>query len=207
MASSICSTYNVGLWCFVRFCESHNVSDIPASWDTVTYFAVLLSKTLSPAKIYISAVGAALRERRLQDPTRDNHRLRLVLKGIRRRHIPHASKVHHSITLQVLSKMLHATASCNDLSNFNQWMLSATFTLAFHGFLCVSLRCQTAFMNFSPSLSSLCKTCNIAQTSLHLLPQSLQNRSVLPREHAPLSTNETIHMPSPTYEGLPTGGL
>jgi hypothetical protein len=131
MASSTRSTYNVGLRCFAHFCESHNVSDIPASRDTIIYFAVSLSKTLSPAiiQVYISAVGAAHRERGLQDPTRDNHRLRLVLKGIRRKHIPH-SKLRHPITPH-LSKMLQAIASCEGLTSFDQRMLSAAFTLAF----------------------------------------------------------------------------
>lgn len=65
---------------------------MPASKDTITYLVVALSKTLAPAtiQVYISAVGAAHRERGLQDPTRDNYTIKMVRlsgRGIRRQYI------------------------------------------------------------------------------------------------------------------------
>ena len=97
---------------------------MPASRDTITYFAVSMGKALSPAtiQVYVAAVGAAHRERGVQDPTRDNHRLRSVLKGIRRQHTPQ-SRRRHPITPSILSKMLQAISSCKDLTSFDRRML------------------------------------------------------------------------------------
>ena len=152
MAESTRSTYNVGLRRFRDFCTRHDVSHMPASRDTIIYFAVSLSKTLSPAtiQVYIAAVGTAHRERGLQDPTADNHRLKLVLRGIRRQHIPTTSRLRHAITPRILTKMLHAIANCKKLSKFDRRMLSAAFTLAFHGFLRVSEFTMPTNHRFNP---------------------------------------------------------
>ena len=177
MAESTHSTYNVGLRRFRGFCTRHDVSHMPASRDTITYFAVSLSKTLSPAtiRVYIAAVGAAHRERGLRDPTADNHRLKFVLRGIRRQRIPTTSRLRHAITPRILTKMLHAIANCKTLSKIDRRMLSEAFTLAFHGFLRVSKFTMPANHRFNSRFHPTTRHARLHRHHFHL---SLQSRPI-----------------------------
>ena len=116
------------------------------------YFAVSLSKTLSPSTIqlYIAAVGAAHRERGLLDPTHRNTTLKLVMRGIHRQYIPFSPRQRQPITPHILSKMLRALTHCRELTSFDRRMLSAAFTLAFHGYLRVSEFTVPAGARFNP---------------------------------------------------------
>ena len=129
----------MGLQRFNTFCAHHNVTPLPATKVTVTYFAVSLSRHLLPStiRIYISAIRAAHRESNFPDPTHQNNQLKLVLEGIRRQHVPKSTRRHKPITSRLLSRMVEFLSQGKGLPHHDRQMLLAAFTLAFHGFLCM----------------------------------------------------------------------
>ena len=159
LASSTRGTYTIGFRRFTRFCTHYNVNPLPASKLTVTYFAVSLSRSLSPStiRVYISAVRAAHQQNGLPDPTHQNHQLTLVLRGIRRRHLPNTSRRREPITTRLLTHMVRHIRHSAALSSLDRQMLAAAFTLAFHGFLRVgefTMPPHTRFnLRFHPSTS------------------------------------------------------
>ena len=154
LATSTRATYTVGFRRFKAFCTKHNVPPLPASKLTVTYFAVSLSRSLSPStiRVYISATRAAHREIGLPDPTHHNHQLTLVLRGIRRQHNPNTSRRREPITPPLLARMVRYIRNSARLSPLDRRMLSAAFTLAFHGFLRVSEFTMPPHTRFNPRL-------------------------------------------------------
>ena len=152
LASSTRGTYSTGFRRFTKFCSRYKVSSLPASKLTVTYFAVSLSRKLAPStiRIYTAAIRAAHRENALPDPTHRNLQLSLVLRAIRRRHLPTQSKQREPITPRLLAQMLRHLCHSPSLGRHDQRMLSAAFTLAFHGFLRVSEFTMPPHTRFNP---------------------------------------------------------
>ena len=61
---------------------------MPAQKETVAYFAVAMTRELTPStiRVYLSAVTVMHRIAGFSDPTRHNYILKLVLKGAKRIH-------------------------------------------------------------------------------------------------------------------------
>ena len=135
-----------------NYCSHYNVTSLPASKLTVTYFAVSLSRNLAPStiRVYTAAIRAAHRENALPDPTHRNPQLSLVLRAIRRRRLPNLRKQCEPITPRLLAQMLRYLRHSPSLCGHDQRMLSAAFTLAFHGFLRVSKFTMPPHTRFNP---------------------------------------------------------
>ena len=127
LAPSTRGTYKIGLRRLTKFCSRYNVTPLPATKQTVTYFAVSLSKNLAPSTIH----SGIHREMGLNDPTDGNHQLTLVLKGVRRQHLPSTPWPRKPITPPLLSKMVQYIAHSKSLPRRDRQMLAAAFTLAF----------------------------------------------------------------------------
>lgn len=80
-ARSTMAVYHTGVKRFVSFCDKHHIQPLPASKQTLVYFAVSLAP--STIGVYINAVGAIHRKHGLADPTDRNKQLNLVIRGIR----------------------------------------------------------------------------------------------------------------------------
>ena len=169
------------------------------------YFAVSLSNTLSPStiQVYIAAVGAANRERGLPDPTHRNTTLKLVMRGIRRQYIPFSPRQRQPITPHILSKMLRALTHCRELTSFDRRMLSAAFTLAFHGYLRVGEFTIPAGARFNPRFHPTTKHVTIYRNHYTFLI----SHSKTDQSHTLHQKIQLIHLPSPAYEGVLTSRI
>ena len=154
LAPSTQTTYNAGLHRFYTFCAEHNTSTLPTTKQTVTYFAVSLSQHLSPStiRVYTSAIRAVHVQAGLPDPTVNNVHLKLVLTGIRRQYLPTTTRQRTPIRPRLLATMLHSLSRSHNLPHQDYRMLSAAFTLAFHGFLRVSEFTTPPHTLFNPRL-------------------------------------------------------
>ena len=152
LSSSTRGTYSTGFRQFTSFCAHHNVPSLPATKLTVTLFAVSLSTRLTPStiRVYIAAIGATHREHALPDPTRHNTQLSLVLRAIRRSILPAQSKPRKPITPELLHRMIHYLNHLRSLRGHDRRMLTAAFTLAFHGFLRVGEFTMPPTTRFNP---------------------------------------------------------
>ena len=105
------------------------------------YFAVALSRRLSPAsmQVYISAVGSLHRQHGTSDPIQQNTLLRLVLQGALRTYAINTSRVRQPITLPILVKLVYSIKR-SPLPKWDKNMLTAAFTWAFYGLLRISSR-------------------------------------------------------------------
>ena len=86
MAASTRKTYRSGIKKFLKFCDQYHVCPLPALKKTVAYFAVAMSRELTPAtvRVYLSAVILIHKIASFSDPTRHNFLLKVVLKGAKR---------------------------------------------------------------------------------------------------------------------------
>ena len=91
--------------------------------------------------MYTTAVGSFHRQHGLPDPTRHNHRLKLVLRGATRAHSLNKTvdrHKRHPITRKLLALLLGRLKESQSYNKHDKRMLSAAFTLAFYSFLHVS---------------------------------------------------------------------
>jgi hypothetical protein len=81
-------TYGAGIRKFLKFCDQHHVSPLPAQKETVAYFAVALTRELTPSttRVYLSAVTLMHRITGFSDPAHHNYVQKLVLKGAKHIH-------------------------------------------------------------------------------------------------------------------------
>lgn len=77
---------------------------MPASKETVTYFAVAMSRELTPStvRVYLSAVILMHKIAGFSDPTHHNFLLKVVLKGAKRIHSlkPTRKRAHYSALIR-----------------------------------------------------------------------------------------------------------
>jgi hypothetical protein len=108
MAVSTRKTYGAGIRKFLKFCGQHQVSPLPAQKETVAYFAVALTRELTPStiRVYLSAVTLMHRIAGFSDPAHNNYLLKLVLKGAKRIHSLQPTKKREPITVQLLANIL-----------------------------------------------------------------------------------------------------
>ena len=123
----------------------------------MVYFATDLSRSLAPSsiKVYTAAVGSFHRQHGLPDPTRHNHRLKLVLRGATRVHSLNKTvdgHKRHPITHKLLAMLLGRLKKSPSYNKQDKRMLSAAFTLAFYGFLRVSEFTSPSHKRFNPHI-------------------------------------------------------
>ena len=109
MATSTRKTYGAGIRKFLKFCDQHHACPLPAQKETVAYFAVAMTRELTPStiiRVYLSAVTVMHRIAGFSDPTRHNYLLKLVLKGAKRIHSLQPTRKREPITVQILAKLL-----------------------------------------------------------------------------------------------------
>ena len=140
LARSTRQSYHTGIKRFIRFCRTQHVCPLPATSRTATYFATALHEQgMAPATIclYLSAVSACHRENGITDPSKDNPLLTLVKRGTTR-----ANKCLHDqrppLTYTILRHLIRNLKADQHLKKLDCVMLSAVFSLAFHGLLRVS---------------------------------------------------------------------
>lgn len=105
--------------------------------------------------MYTAAVASLHRQHGLPDPTRHNHRLKLVLRGAIRAHCLNTATVRrkrHPITLNILALLLGRLRHSQSYNKHDKHMLSAAFTLAFYGFLRISEFTIPARKRFNPHI-------------------------------------------------------
>ena len=105
--------------------------------------------------MYTAAVGSFHRQHGLPDPTRHNHRLKLVLRGATRAHClnkPAVRHRRHPITGRLLHLLLRRLKNTHSYNKHDRRMLSAAFTLAFYGFLRVSEFTSPSLKRFDPRI-------------------------------------------------------
>ena len=97
LTASTHTTYTTGVKPFLHSCRKYHPQPLPASKDTLVYFATDLCRSPAPGsiKVYTAAVGSFHRQHRLPDPTRRNNRLKLVLRGATRAHCLNKAAVRH----------------------------------------------------------------------------------------------------------------
>ena len=143
----------------MSFCLEQHVCPLPASTYTITYFAVALSRRLSPATInvYLAAVSTLHKENALHDPVRGNPQLKAVMKGIRRAYMTTPRHRRQPITINILSRLLNSIQVSRNIPHHNRRMLAAAFTLAFYGLLRVSEFTIPSLKRFNPRYHPLAK--------------------------------------------------
>ena len=137
------------------------------------YFATDLSRSLAPGsiKVYTAAVGNFHRQHGLKDPTRHNHRLKLVLRGATRAHclLNHTTVRHirHPITSKILAPLLGQLKHSKSYNKHDKRMLSAAFTLAFYGFLRVSEFTSPSHKRFDPRIHPITTDISWSKSHFH----------------------------------------
>ena len=154
MATSTRKTYGAGIRKFVKFCDQHHACPLPAQKETVAYFAVAMTRELTPStiRVYLSAVTVMHRIAGFSDPTRHNYLLKLVLKGAKRIHSLQPTRKREPITVQILAKLLSQIRHTRSLQRKDRHMLAAAFTLAFFGLLRVSEFTVPSLREFDPRI-------------------------------------------------------
>ena len=154
-APSTRATYKAGITKFRQFCLHHKMPALPADKETVVYFAVAMSRSLSPAtiKVYLSTISTRHQQNGYKSPTSHNPILRWILKGSRKRyaHMHNNRPIRQPITVRVLKHVLKKlrAPTCH-LCDHDKKMLAATFTLAFFGLLRVSEFTVPSKQSFDP---------------------------------------------------------
>ena len=103
----------------------------------------------------LQAVGSFHRQHGLPDPTRHNHRLKLVLRGATRVHSLNKTvdgHKRHPITHKLLAMLLGRLKKSQSYNKQDKRMLSAAFTLAFYGFLRISEFTSPSHKRFNPHI-------------------------------------------------------
>ena len=136
LAASTRRTYASGEAAYLKFCQEHSLTPLPATPSVLAYFVSHLSISYSVASIdtYLVAVRAyhiRLGHPFLPDPA---PQLELVLRGVKRLKGLHARPQRLPITGPVMRQIKQALASL-PLSHFDQHLFWAAFTLAYFGFL------------------------------------------------------------------------
>ena len=74
ISASTKSTYRAGVRKFLQFCDRYGVQPLPADKETVVFFAVAMSRCMSPSSIqvYLAAVGSLHRQLGYKAPTHKN---------------------------------------------------------------------------------------------------------------------------------------
>ena len=154
-APSTRATYKAGITKFRQFCLHHKMPALPADKETVVYFAVAMSRSLSPAtiKVYLSSISTWHQQNGYKSPTSHNPILRWILKGSRKRyaHMHNNRPIRQPITVRVLKHVLKKlrAPTCH-LCDHDKKMLAAAFTLAFFGLLRVSEFTVPSKQSFDP---------------------------------------------------------
>lgn len=154
-APSTRETYKAGISRFKQFCDHHQRPALPADKDTIVYFAVALSRSLSPAtiKVYLSSVSAWHQLHGYKSPTRHSPILRLIMKGAKKRYAHMGSRrpTRQPLTTNILKDVIQQlrAPTCH-LCKHDKCMLAAAFTLAFFGLLRVSEFTVPSKRSFDP---------------------------------------------------------
>ena len=154
LAASTQRTYASGEPAYLKFCQEHSLTPLPATPSIVAYFVSHLSLSYSAASIdtYLAAVHAyhiRLGHPFLPDPA---PQLELVLRGVKRLNGLHARPQRLPITGPVMRQIKQALASL-PLSHFDQHLFWAAFTRAYFGFLRVGELVPDSGSQASVSLS------------------------------------------------------
>ena len=154
-APSTRATYKAGISRFKQFCLSNKRPALPADKQTVIYFTVTMSRSLSPAtiKVYLSAISTWHQQNGYKSPTSHNPMLSFIMKGARKQYAlkrNHIS-IRQPITARILKHMLQEVRkpSCH-LCEHDKRMLAAAFTLAFFGLLRISEFTVPSKRSFDP---------------------------------------------------------
>ena len=125
---------------------------MPASKETVTYFAVAMSRELTPStvRVYLSAVILMHKIAGFSDPTHHNFLLKVVLKGAKRIHSLKPTRKREPITVHLLGKVLSQIRRTRSITKKDRHMLAAAFTLAFFGLLRISEFTVSSMKEFNP---------------------------------------------------------
>ena len=109
-APSTRTTYEAEITKFKQFCLLHHTPALPADKETAVYFAVAVSRSLSPEtiKVYLSSIGSWHLQNGYKSPTRHNPVLRLIMKGIKKRYAHKSNKrpVRQPLTAKMLNDVL-----------------------------------------------------------------------------------------------------
>ena len=154
MAVSTQRTYGAGIRKFLKFCDQHHVSPLPAQKETVAYFPVPLTQELTPstARVYLSAVALMHRITSFSDPAHHNYLVKLVMKGAKRIHSLQPTRKREPITVHLLANLLSQIQHTLSIKKRDRHMLAAAFTLAFFGLLQVSEFTIPSLKEFDPRI-------------------------------------------------------
>ena len=193
VARSTRRIYKTGWRAFRIFCAQHNVVSLPASKSTICLFATSVSRRVSPSTIrtYLAAVAYFHKSRGATDPTVNNCRLQLILRGIRRTGAEHPLKparIRQPISLTMLRRLCKATYQLG-LSQHNRAMFVSALTLAFHGCLRVSEFTHSKYAWWNPrirdaSISASSLVYHIRQSKTDQLARGTQVVISRARDHA-----------------------
>ena len=152
MAASTRKTYRSGIRKFLKFCDQYHVCPLPALKETVAYFAVSMSRELTPAtvRVYLSAVILMHKIAGFSDPTRHNFLLKVVVKGAKRIHALKPRRKREPITVHLLGRLLSQIRHMRSITKQDRYMLAAAFTLAFFGLLRISEFTVSSMKEFNP---------------------------------------------------------
>ena len=165
MAASTRRTYRAGITKFLKFCDQHHVCPLPALKETVAYFAVAMSRELTPstARVYLSAVTLMHRMAGFSDPAKHNFLLKVVLKGARRIHAFEPTNRREPITAQLLAKLLSQIRHTRSIMKEDRHMLAAACTLAFFGLLRVSEFTVPSLKEFNPRIHATISSIHLSK--------------------------------------------
>ena len=141
----------------MSFCARFSFSPYPLCEDTLQLFTTYLAKSLSYASIrtYLSSLRLAQVELGLS-PAPEMHRLKLLLRGVKRVKGARSKAKRKPITLALLETLKRALRS-SSFSIRDQTMLWAAFTTAFFGFLRASDFCAASQSTFDQNSTLLVK--------------------------------------------------
>ena len=109
-APSTRATYKAGISRFKRFCLHHKMPALPADKETVIYFTVAMSRSLSPLtiRVYLSFISTWHQQNGYKSPTSHNPILKMIMKGARKQHAlkRNHQSIRQPITTRILKHML-----------------------------------------------------------------------------------------------------
>ena len=135
IAPSSRRTYSTSEQSYYDFCSLHQVSPLPGTDTTLSYFAAHLSASLQPtsARTYMAAVQNLHLELGSGYPSGPTTLLSRVMRGIHR--LPSGERTRLPISMPLLRKLCHRVNVPQFRSPHDKAMLHAAITLGFYGFL------------------------------------------------------------------------
>ena len=171
MAASTRKTYRSGIKKFLKFCDQHHVCPLPALKETVAYFAVSMSRELTPTT-GLSAVILIHKIAGFSDPTRHNFQFKVVLKGAKRIHALKPRRKRERITVQLLGKLLSQIQHTRSIIKQDRHMLAAVFTLAFFKLLRISEFTVSSMKEFNPCIHATISSVHLSRNHYTYLSRS-----------------------------------